>query len=267
MNQRSRFPVTITRWSVDRPEVGTVLVRYRLKGQLRRQTVYLVAKGIVRRYTTAALQKLYGEGPVIELGWTDLGAVTHHAEGIQHLLRTDNVGQKVATDWLQAVHDADHPLMRDIGEYVIQATRPNPVPPPQRQAGTAQRFGAEGAALRSASTVLRRHGRTEDAGTVDQLLQRLGQVDPREQATSAQAARAIVDAYDHLERIPAQYRDEPDVHGRTPRQDADDVVDSAMHHLQDVARVSREGDLQALRALRQYSQQWQPRQSPLQLED
>lgn len=242
-------PATIVDWSVDQPDIGTLLIRVRLVGSRKRWPYWVLARGVKRRYTTVASIVTIGQGPTVYVPWAQTDRLRDGALAIRQMFSESQVGRQVASDFLNALRTNDVGRMLEISHYAITGDQP--------QIEKQQSAEAERSALIAAAAALRGHRRVDDAEDVAHLAQRLDAAPAREQATAGQAARAIREVYDHLDRLSPTMRGHVGADGRTPEQDAEEVADAAMMHLRAVTRGAQETDLQALRALRSYSRQWE----------
>ncbi|GAB3581026.1 hypothetical protein [Calidifontibacter terrae] len=242
-------PTSIVDWSVDQPDVGTLLIRVRLVGSRKRWPYWVLARAVKRRYLTVASIVTIGQGPTVYAGWGQTDRLRDGALAIRRMIHESAAGRQVASDYLNALRTNDVPRMLEIADYAVTGGRP--------RVEKATTPDAERSELLSAAAALRSHDRSVDADEVAHLAQQLDAAAVREQATAGQAARAIREVYQHLERLTPALREVVGSDGRSPNQDAAEVVDAAMTHLRAVARGAQETDLQALRALRSYSRQWE----------
>lgn len=242
-------PTTIVDWSVDQPDVGTLLIRVRMVGSRKRWPYWVLARGVKRRYTTVASIVTVGQGPTVYAAWNQTDRLRDGALAIRRMFHESPVGRQVASDFLNSLRTNDVPRMLEIAHYAVTGGRP--------QVERKETAADERSALLAAAAILRSHDRAADADDVAHLAQRLDSAPVREQATAGQAARAIREVFSHLDRLSPTLRELPGADDRTPAQDASEVVDAAMAHLREVTRGAQETDLQALRALRSYSRQWE----------
>lgn len=249
----------IATWSVSQPDLATVRVCVQFVGDRKRHHFWVLGRGVKRRPMTIGALATYRQGPLLYCSMAQADALRDGALAIGRLVHQAPIGTKVAADWLGALRAKDVERMLQISEFARTGGLPA-VPAPKRDGDLES--------LRSASELLRGRGRPADARDVDHLISHFAQVAPREQATSGQAARAIVEAFGHLQRLTPAMRTQIGADGNSAEQDALVTVDAAMSHVRAVAQATAEGDLQALRALRLYAGQWQPRDAdPLNLDE
>lgn len=112
--------------------------------------------------------------------------------------------------------------------------------------------------IEAAATALVAHGRSADAGAVRELLDCLPELAVLDQVAVGQATDAVTRSYALLEQVPVALHTVPSGAGRpTPQQDAEASVGAALAELTRLIRLHADNDIQALQALRIYTQQWQ----------
>lgn len=109
--------------------------------------------------------------------------------------------------------------------------------------------------VHSAATVLRRESRDVDAAALTDLAGCIDKLPVRDQADVATAAQRVSDAYRVLNALPQHRRDLAGSHGQpSPTEDAAAVVDAAVAYLKRALAAASDPDVDALRALRRYSE-------------
>lgn len=104
-------------------------------------------------------------------------------------------------------------------------------------------------------------GRAGASATVTALRGRINELTAADQTTVQHALTAICDASQTLAKIPEKQRNQPNNDGTTPTADAATVIDLATEAITAAAQAAVDGDVDQLRILRRYAQQWDPHHS------
>lgn len=103
---------------------------------------------------------------------------------------------------------------------------------------------------------LSRRGHAGDSATITALRGHINELSALDQTTVQHALTAISDASKTLAKIPEDQRDQPNGDGTTPNSDAAAVIALATEAITAAAQAAVDGDIDQLRILRRYAQQW-----------